>query len=222
MHRTSAQGKPNSADTFSEPIPARGQIMSALRNMSLSLKFAFAFGIVVSLCVLQGGYAFFAFRSVGAKSVDVRDDALPSIIQLAQSRAALNNLRREDLDLLLCQNQQCIAKHMSRRNQDIQDFEASMKTYEALLSYPGERELYQKIESAYSVYRETSDRGSQLLSAGKNGDTRDLIANESASALFHAALDTINADADLNTKGGQASATKRSIPVSTPCGSILP
>ncbi len=181
--------------------------MTWVRNQPISRKITYAFGIVCSLSILQGGYTFFAFRSVGAKSVEVRDDALPSIIQLAQSRAAVNNLRREDLDLLLCQNKQCIAKHMSRRNQDIQDFEASMKTYEALLSYPGERELYQKIESAYSVYRETSDRGSQLLSAGKNGDARDLIADDSASAQFHAALDAVNADADLNIKGGEASAS---------------
>jgi len=181
--------------------------MSWARNIPISRKFAFAFGTVCGLCLLLGGYTFFTFRSIVHKSQDVRDNALPSIIQLAQGRAAVNNLRREDLDLLLCQNQQCMAAHMARRSKATEDFEATMKAYEPLMSYDGERALYEKIESTFAAYRETSDRGAQLLLAGKNGDALDSIASDSASAQYHAALDAVNAESDLNVKGGTASAS---------------
>jgi len=180
--------------------------MSVLRNISLPRKFSLAFGIVCGLCILQGTYTFLALRSAVAKSTDVRDNALPSIVQLSLARSALNNQRREDLDLLLCQNQQCTASHLAKRDQDIQGFQTNMKEYEPLISYQGERDLYQKIESAYSAYLETSNRGIQQLLAGNTRNAADTLTVDSAHAQFHAAMDPASDDFDLNVKGGRTSA----------------
>ncbi|HEY1804104.1 MAG TPA: methyl-accepting chemotaxis protein [Terracidiphilus sp.] len=180
--------------------------MSALRNISLSRKFTFAFGIVCGLCIVQGNYTYFALRSVDIKSADVRDSALPAIIDLSAIRLAVNDLRREDLDLLLCENQACIETHTAKRDQDLLDFETGMKTYEPAIRDDGERELYQKIESADAAYRETSDRGIRLLLAGKTRDAIDVLTADQAHAQFHAALDSTNAAFEINVKDGRASA----------------
>jgi len=177
-----------------------------LRNLSIARKFTVAFGMVCVLCLFLGAYSFFALQSIVAKSRDTRDVALPSVIQLSLIRAAMNNLRREDLDLLLCQNQECIAKHIARRSQNIQSYESGARAYEPLIGNDNERALYQKIQSGYSSYRETSDHGIQSLLAGKTGDARDALATDSASAAFHAALDPTVEGLDLSIKTGLGSA----------------
>jgi len=180
--------------------------MSVIRNISLSHKFTYAFGIVVGLCLLQGLLTYIALRGIVSKSVDVRENAFPSVIQLSQGRAAMNTLRREDLDLMLCQARQCVADHSAQRDKAIQDYETSMKNYEPLISYGGERELYQKMQETFASYKETSNRGYALVEAGKSGEALDVLGAESTVALYGAALEAINADADLNIKHGLQSA----------------
>jgi len=178
--------------------------MSWIRNQPISRKIAYAFGVVCVLCLIVGGYTFLSFRSIVERGKETRDVALPSVVQLSLARAAVNDQRREDLDLLLCPDQQCIAKHMSRRSQDLQNFATSMKGYEPLIADESERGLYQRIEAGQSGYRETSDRGIQLLLAGKTAEAKGLLGTDEASAKFHAALDEIVEGLDLSIKNAHA------------------
>jgi methyl-accepting chemotaxis protein len=84
--------------------------MQWLRNLPVSRKFIFAFGIVCSLCILLGGYTFFIFRGIAAQSADVSENAFPSVISLADVRGAMNVMRRQDLDLLICQTPACLTR----------------------------------------------------------------------------------------------------------------
>jgi len=42
-----------------------------------------------------------------------------------------------------------------------------------MVSYPGERELYEKFSGIFTQYLATSDRASALISANKVGDAMD-------------------------------------------------
>jgi len=175
--------------------------MSFLRNLPIARKFLFAFGAVCALCVLLGAYTFSSFRQVVAKCIDMRDNALPSLVDLADARGALNNFRREDLDSALCQDSACISQHSERRLQDVQDYQLAIQKYAPLVSYPGEQELYQKLTSAFAQYKDISDRSAALLMAGKTSDARNLITGNDPDAKFHNALDALVADFTLNVKG---------------------
>ncbi len=179
--------------------------MSFLRNLPIAKKFLYAFGAVCILCIVLGTYTFLAYRQVVAKCLDVHDNALPSLVYLSDTRSALNNLRREDLDLALCQEASCVAQHSERRLQNIQDFQTASKKYEPLISYPGEQDLYQKLTTAYGQYKDTSDRGIALLTAGKTVDARQAVTGEAADGKFHEALDALNSDFTLNVKGANDS-----------------
>jgi hypothetical protein len=72
--------------------------MRWLRNLPVSRKFTFAFGIVCGLCMVLGGYSLLTFHRIAQMS----QNNFPSVLALAQIRNAANNARREDLDLLLC------------------------------------------------------------------------------------------------------------------------
>ena len=112
--------------------------MQWLRNLPVSRKFIFAFGIVCGLSLVFGTYTFVTFRSIAAKSNDVSENSFPSLIVLARIHAAALNARREDLDLMLCPTPACSASHSARRLQDWADYQAAVKSYEPMISYPEE------------------------------------------------------------------------------------
>ncbi len=175
--------------------------MSFVRNLPISKKFLYAFGAVCMLCIALGAYTFFAFRQIMARCIDVRDNALASLVYLADARAGMNNMRREDLYLALCQEPACVAEHSERRLKDMQDFQTATRKHEPMIRNPGEQDLYQKLTAAYSQYKDMSDRSIAWLTVGKTSDARKMITGEAADTKFHDALDALNADFTLNVKG---------------------
>lgn len=176
--------------------------MSMIRNLPISRKFFFAFGIVCGLCVLLGAYTFTAFHAVAKNSVDVSDNAFPSVITLTAIRGAANTVRREDLDLLLCQTPACFAEHNTKRQKNIDDYQADIKLYESRVSYPGERELYQRFSTDFARYIEISTRANALLAASKVGDALDLATADTTVDAFHTAYAALDEDLSLNAKYG--------------------
>jgi methyl-accepting chemotaxis protein len=186
--------------------PERCPRMSWVRNVPVSRKFTYAFGAICGLCILLGSYTFFTLHSIASKGAGVSDEAFPSVIDLAQARTAMDLVRRWDLNIAMCQTSACIAERTPKRQQAIEDYQENLKKYEPLVSYPGERELYEKIQEALAQYRETSDRGVAMLTAGKTGDALNLITAEATVAQFQAVSAAVNADLDLNIKEGTESA----------------
>jgi methyl-accepting chemotaxis protein len=179
--------------------------MSVIRNIPIARKFLLAFGLVCILCVTLGTYTFLTFRSIAASSNDVSENGFPSVIQLANARGAFNQLGRTDLNLLLCQTSACSAQQSTLRAKAINDYQAAMKAYESSISYPGERELYQKLTAAGTRYRELSDQAAALLAAGKTGDALDMFTSSSTVAAFDESSGALTEDMDLNVKFGMES-----------------
>jgi methyl-accepting chemotaxis protein len=176
--------------------------MDWLRNLPVSRKFNYAFGIVCGLCILLGVYTFITFHSIATKSADVSDNSFPSVLLLSDLRGASNTVRIQDLDLLLCQTPECTTAHSAKRQKALDDYQTSLKAYEPMISYPGEREIYQKFTAAFAQYLDASNRASALLAAAKTGDALDLITSDAATSNFTTALNGISDDLSLNAKFG--------------------
>jgi methyl-accepting chemotaxis protein len=176
--------------------------MHWLRNLPLSRKFTLAFGIVCGLCVVLGIYTFSTFRGIAARNAEVSDNSLPSVVDLADIRAAINTLRREDLHMLLCTTPACIADEAPKRQSAIDSFHSTAKKYEPLIKQPSERELYQKFTAGFEQYLEGSNRVSALMSANKTGDALDLLLSDSLRISLESALTATEQDLDLNIKRG--------------------
>jgi methyl-accepting chemotaxis protein len=180
--------------------------MSWAGNLPLSRKFTYAFGLVCALCLILGIFTFVTFRSIVQKSEDVSVNALPSTTTLTAARAALNTIRREDLQVMLCQGQECITDALAKRQKALDDYAAESRKYEPLISYPGERELYEKIQTAFAQYKDISDSGIALLQAGKTGQALYVVGGDAAASAFDAVLAASNQDVELNMSGGASSA----------------
>jgi methyl-accepting chemotaxis protein len=180
--------------------------MSFIRNLPVARKFAYAFGLVCLFCAGLGSYTFFTLRSISIKTADVSEDALPSIVALSDLRGAMNLVRRADFDILLFANSGQTSKYAAMREKGLEAYEASLKVYEPFVSYPGERELYQKFSSSFADYLKLSERGKALVEAGKNGEAMDAVASGAAVDLFSSALAACDDDLQLNIKGGREAA----------------
>ncbi len=180
--------------------------MFAFRNLPVARKFFLAFGIVCLFCIALGVFTFLSFRSVSAQSVDVRDNTLPSVVALSDLRRALNAMRRQDLDLVLCQTAACKDIHMAKRATTIADYQAADKIYAPMVSYPGEAETYAKVRETYANYMANSNKGIELLKADKTSEAFDVLGSEEAEDQFQRAVDATNDDFGLNVKFGGKSA----------------
>jgi methyl-accepting chemotaxis protein len=172
--------------------------MSWLRNLPIARKFAFAFGIVCLGCMSLGIYSFVTMRSIASMNADVSNDDLPSLIALTHAHSGMNQVRREDLDLLLCQSADCTSRHLASRQMGIETYRAAIKAYELLVTDPREKYLYQKFSDSFTKYLEISDKVNGLLRSGKPGDALDLCLGDSTLELMRASLDTMNEDFQLN------------------------
>ncbi|MGA7341593.1 MAG: methyl-accepting chemotaxis protein, partial [Terracidiphilus sp.] len=165
-------------------------------------KFIYSFGMICGLCILLGCYSFFTFRSVAQLSADVSQDVFPSVVALSDARGAMNVIRREDMDVMLCQAQDCLNTHFAKRQKAIDDYMSALKRYEPLIGYPGERELYEKMQATFAQYQEKSNNGVALAASGKAGDALDQLGSDSTIATYGEALAALNADFDLNVREG--------------------
>lgn len=198
---------PNLASTEERGTSA----VSFFRNLSVTRKFIYAFGLVCLLCVGLGVYTFFTFRSVAAKSFDMSENVFPSMIHLTKARAELNTIRLSDLDLLLCSAPSCFDHYRTQRQQAFTDYLAAEKAYKPDIGNPEERELYEKFSSAAAQYEDVSNRALAMLEDHKTGDEKtgdalDLLMSQSALDLFNAAVGASSEDVDLIVNSGMQSA----------------
>jgi len=174
--------------------------MTWLRNLPIARKFLLAFGIVCGLSVVLGAYTFVTFRGIAVRSFEVSSNSLPSLISLSDARGAANSLRREDLDLLLCQTTACTVEHTAKRSQALETYRTAIGTYQNMVTYPGERELYDKFSSSFQGYEQTSNRVLECLAAGKAGDALDLSFSDATLAQFSSTLQAMDQDFVMNAK----------------------
>jgi methyl-accepting chemotaxis protein len=176
--------------------------MSVLRNIPIARKFVLAFGVVCALCLALGTYSFLTFRSIAASSEDVSTNGFPAVVALSDARGAVNRVARSDLRLLLCQSAECTDSVRATRSQQLNRLDSALKKYEPTISYPGERETYDKFSTAYAHYKDISDRSQALLGAGKTGDALDLMSSNDSVAAYDDAARALADDIELNVKYG--------------------
>ena len=179
--------------------------MQWIRNLSVSRKMVFAFGIVCGLCIVMGAYTFVVFRSIAAQCTEVSSIDFPSVVDLDAAREAMNGLRRADLDLMLCQTPECIQKHSRDRSAAYETYQTKLKNYESMIAKDEERTLYQKMVSTFGEYMEISNHGLEFVKAGKPGDALDALSGESTIASYSGALAGINAAISYRVDKGTTS-----------------
>ena len=176
--------------------------MQWLRDLPVARKFVFAFGIVCALCILLGIYSLNTFQGIAARGHEVSENTFPSTVQLAEARAAINTMRRQDLHLLLCAEPGCIADESKKREAAIADFQAAAKAYEPMMDSPEEQQIYQKFTNSFAAYKESSDQALALMKARKTGEAMDLLFSDRVRSSVENASTFSDDELRLNAKQG--------------------
>ncbi|HEU5350389.1 MAG TPA: methyl-accepting chemotaxis protein [Terracidiphilus sp.] len=201
--------------------------MSWLLNLSVSRKFLYAFGSLCGLCVLLGVFTLLTFHSITGVSHKVSARSMPGVVHMAEARAALNDLRLEDLQLMLCQTPQCTAERQADRQQAIDDFQTAVKDYQDTIESAAERTALEKVNDASGKYLQVSNVGVALLAKGDSGGALDTLGGNSAITIFNTAINSINqvfkADATAGTDSALTSfnASRRATWISTAANIFL-
>ena len=182
--------------------------MSFLRNLPVSRKFTAAFGLICVLCLTLGVVVFAAFHSVTNDVVDLRDNAMPSIIALSDVQTAFDSTRRSGLAYLLCTTDSCKATFGPRLEQNLAAYRDAQAKYASVMSYPGEKELLQKFSESAKQYIDLTNQAVSKAKAGNIGDALDIMMADSTVQVFDQAASVMRQDRELNTKFGMEDAAR--------------
>jgi methyl-accepting chemotaxis protein len=119
---------------------------------------------------------------------------------LGEIRYAVVTIRRSDSALLTCDTSECKQRYLDKRSQYIAVYNEAMEKYAPLISYPGERELYETIRKNAATFLQLSDQYVKLVAAGKIEDARTLQLGPEMKKSFNVASDAVDADVALNNK----------------------
>jgi methyl-accepting chemotaxis protein len=170
--------------------------------MPIARKFGGAFGAVCILTAIMGLAAVWGFWKINTLVDDIVNDAMPSVKVLAEMRFQLASFRRADGFELLCKSDECVRQYQTKRTKAFSAFSAALEAYAPMVSYPGEKELYNSIRQNYANYSAQSGRARDLFAAGKKDESAALLVSPEVNGFYTALQDAVDADLELNNRMG--------------------
>jgi methyl-accepting chemotaxis protein len=178
--------------------------MPAFRDLRVARKFFYAFGMVCLLTAFLGTAALFGFLKVRSAAENMVNGRMPSMKALGDIRYSVSTIRRTDALLLLCDTPECTARLTPKRVKYVASYREAMQAYEPLVTYPGERELFEAIRANADAYVALSDQSRKLSDAGDAAAASKILLYGDAVKLYNATVDAVEADVTLNNRSGAA------------------
>jgi len=179
--------------------------MKVFENMKIGGKLLVGFASIEFLTVCLGLFCLFQFSKVNANTVDITENWLPAVAALGEMRVMTSIVRRLELNHLLVTDKKAMADDETKIKQQLESLKEAQKKYEAMISSPAERQLYQDFRSNWDAYLE--------IQSGVLGLSRENKKTEAANASlvegrtrFDAVLKNLGEDQVLNNKGADAAA----------------
>lgn len=176
-----------------------------LAAMKLSRKLALGFGVVVALMLAYGAYSFSAYKAMSADINEIATNWLPSIKVLGQMTEKMGRFRRLEFQHVLATDDASMAKYESELEQTVADLGALRKKYEALISSPEEKAIYQRFDAAWVKYQDVHKKLMEVSRKNMTEQARALMAGESRTANAEM-LKELAELIEMNDKGAAAQA----------------
>jgi len=182
--------------------------MSAFRNLPIARKLLFGFGALCLLTALLGVVSLVSFHLLNTGVDDIVSNSLPSVRVLGEVRYYAAIVRRSDLSVGICTSKECIETFKARRQKNIAGYKKAISAYEPMVSYPGERELFNTIRDGMATYLGYSDQYIQMIDSGKLEEARNFATSEQTRNLADAVSKAVDQDLELNDRMGKMNGDK--------------
>jgi methyl-accepting chemotaxis protein len=177
--------------------------MSALENLSIRIKIAAAFGVMLLIIAALGAFAIDGLSRVNAVAVDLNTNWLPAVRYINETRY---NMARHRAILA----RHVVATDAAQKKQveerikvSYQNVETARKKYEALIASPEERSAYNTFQTAWADYLKTVDDMIAVSNKMQNTEAIALFVNKVSPAGL-AAESTVDKITDIALKGADA------------------
>jgi methyl-accepting chemotaxis protein len=174
-------------------------------DLRVGVRITLGFAAVLLATLLVGVVAINRLGVIQANVTDLATNRLPSVNALGQIQVKLGELRKAELSMCLQEVILEVEKEQQRMQQlRGKELPEAMKTYEALISSPAERALWQSAVDKMQAYLAVQDKLVLARKAGNRGEYQTLATGES-SARLQAAMVDVGKLVTLNLGGGAAS-----------------
>jgi methyl-accepting chemotaxis protein len=177
--------------------------MAWFSNLKIGKKLALGFGIVLSLCVLLGGFSIVQLSKLNSNVLDIGTNWMASITNISQLRLNCASLRRWELNYLIASDEKARQEGLKEIESSIQDVSQEEKAYEPTIASERERQTYQDYRAAWTKHLAVKDRLVQLVQQGKQSEAIGL-SNSEGLTTFSTANQFLADDVKLNVEGGGA------------------
>jgi methyl-accepting chemotaxis protein len=150
----------------------------------------------------MGSAAIVGFIEINSSIDSIVNNAMPSVKLIGDIRYDVATIRRTDALLLLCTSDECTHRLAPKRKSYIEAFVAASAKYGPMISYAGEKELFETIDKNARAYIEFSDRSRELANQGKTAEASQLLLMGDAVKRYNAVAEATEADVQLNNRMG--------------------
>ena len=177
--------------------------MASLRDLRISHKLRYAFGIVCLLTAILGGASLMGFLNIKNVVEDIAGNSIPSLKAVFGVRTALSDIRRAEGYLLFCQTSDCTDYYSQKRQSGLENYQKYIKAYEPLVSYPGEQELFRAVRQNAEAYLELDRKENDLLLAGKKAEAQAILIGPDMFKAYVSMMKAADAVINLNSTSSE-------------------
>ena len=169
-------------------------MFNSLRDLKLSYKFIFAFGLICLLSLLQGIAAIAGLYRINHLTLDLTGRTQAALEETSDLRQQMQAARRMELAMLLCTDQGCVERYIARRGKAIDEHKKASERFLALQLTSDERSAFDAANSAYEQYESSSGSIVRDFAAQDHKDVSQLGGREQQLlGTFNQALDGMDA-----------------------------
>jgi methyl-accepting chemotaxis protein len=176
-------------------------------NLSIRTKISVVFVAMLANVIVLGAVSLRASTAANTAIQDMNENYVLSMIYLGDMQAAISNIRSLPSRGLLAGDDKAAVSELASQEQALQEkYRAAESRYAPTVGSPEEQRAYDTIKTSYSAYMAVTKTVWDQLRAGKAEDARHAVAASLPPAATKL-TDALTADAALNARGAQESAT---------------
>jgi len=174
-----------------------------LKDLSVKRKIIGAFAIVLATTVALGLFAVMNLSQQDRDAGDLRSNWMPSIQVLGRFQYAITRYRAYQVSMLLIEGDQAITDARARAKL-VDDADKALAEYEPMVTAGKERELFETIKTKWAEYKPLEQKEAEIFKA-QGAKAGAVYLTGDMRVVFTAMNSAVEADVELNRRGGEAS-----------------
>ena len=177
--------------------------MSLFRNLRLSAKLGFGFGLLLTIMLGLGIFSISKLETVNGTAEEMEQVWVPALRMVGTMDAAISDFRVAELQHILSAEPQDMAEFEGNMNKQAALFESNFATYDPTIQSESERAVYEELRQVWKNYLAVHDKIIALSRDNRTDNALALIRGESR-AYSRKSGELMQKLVDINVDGAKA------------------